>query len=48
MSALQRAVRNTGETTYAAVQAELYEQGVDVSETAIRKAMRAVFDTLQA
>lgn len=48
MSALQRAVLNTGQTTYAQIQAELYEQGVDVSETTIRKAMRAVVDTSQA
>jgi hypothetical protein len=48
MSALQRAVLNTGQTTYSEIQAELYEQGVDVSETAIRKAMHALFDTLQS
>jgi hypothetical protein len=48
MSALQRAILNTGQTTYSEVQAALYDQGVDLSETTIRKAMRRLFDTLQA
>lgn len=48
LSALQRAVLNTGQTSYAEIQAELYEQGIDLSETAVRKAMRAVVDTSQS
>lgn len=42
MSALERAVRNTGETTYAAIEKALYDQGVDVSEAGVRKAMKGI------
>jgi hypothetical protein len=42
VSALQRAILNTGERTYARIWAELYGQGVEISETGIRKAMRAL------
>jgi protein-disulfide isomerase-like protein with CxxC motif len=40
LTALERAVLNTGRKTYPGIQAALYDQGVDVSETAVRKVIR--------
>ncbi len=42
LSMLARCVINTGESGYQAIADELYEQGIDVSEQAVRKAMRQV------
>lgn len=38
--ALDRAVLNTGRTRLAEVQAELYDQGVEVSDMSVRRSLK--------